>query len=223
MGRELSVLGRVLAAPARSAMLNLLMDGTTRPASELAAYARVSAATTSEHLAVLRDAGLVVGEARGRHRYYRLASAEVAEALEHLGQLCPETVPNSYRRSREAADLARARFCYDHLAGQLGLAVTDALQDKAWLDGELQLTDNGDRHFTTLGIDVAALRKARRPLTRPCLDWTERRPHLAGSLGAAFADLVLTHQWVRRRPSGRGLELTTKGAAELATLGFTTI
>lgn len=125
---------------------------------------------------MLRDAGLVVGQARGRHRNYRLSSAEVAEALEHLGQLCPETVPNSYRRSREAADLARARLCYDHLAGQLGLAVADALQDKAWLDGELQLTDNGARHLTTLGIDVAALRKARRVLTRPCLDWTERRP-----------------------------------------------
>ncbi len=219
MGRDLSVLGRALAAPARSALLNSLIGGATRPASELAAYARVSPATASEHLAVLLDAGLITCQAHGRHRYYRLANAQVAAALAQLGELCPETAPSGYHRSREATDLAAARLCYGHLAGQLGLGVTDMMRRKAWLDEEFRLTGLGDRRLTGLGIDVTSLRAARRTLARPCLDWTERRHHLGGSLGTAIAELVLDRGWVRRRPGSRGLDVTTGGAAEFGKLG----
>jgi len=123
---DFSIVGRALAAPARSAMLDLLMDGSSRPSSELATVAAVGAPAASEHLKVLVEAGLVRSEPRGRQRLYRLTDATVGAALEQLGHLCPQTKVASLRHSREQRDLARARLCYDHLAGRLGVGITDA-------------------------------------------------------------------------------------------------
>lgn len=213
MSRDLSTIGSALAAPARSAFLNLLMDGSTRPASELAAFAGVSASTASQHLTVLLDAGLVSCVPRGRHRFYALAGAEVAAALEQLGQLCPPSPAVTETQRRAGRGLVHARLCYDHLAGQLGVAVADAMIANNWVDPALTtVTAAGLEHLAAGGLDVPALPKGRRPLLRPCPDWTERRPHVAGALGAAIATHFAQQGWIRRRPHGRGLVITDDGA-----------
>ncbi|MFD6135936.1 ArsR/SmtB family transcription factor [Isoptericola sp. NPDC060257] len=210
--RDFTDVGRALSAPARSAMVGLLMDGTARPAGELARAAGVGAPAASEHLAVLVAAGLVTGRARGRHRYYALAGPDVADALEALGALAGPVPVAGLRRSREADRLAAARFCYDHLAGRLGVGLAEACVARGWLDGAdvLALTDAGADGLRGLGVDVDAAAAARRPTTRACLDWTERRVHLAGALGAAVGARFLDAGWVART-SGRGLRLTSDG------------
>lgn len=211
--RDFTSVGKALAAPARSVFLNLLMDGTRRPAGELAQGAGVSASTASEHLAVLVDAGLVTCEARGRCRYYSLAGPRVATALEALGVLADPAPVSGYRRSRQMRHLAAARFCYDHIAGRLGIALADAWTRQGWLaDRELlTLTDAGADGLRGVGVDVDGAIQARRATTRACLDWTERRTHLAGALGAAVGRRFLKAGWVVRHRSGRGLNVTESG------------
>lgn len=211
--RDFTAVGRALATPARSAFLNLLMDGTRRPAGELARAAGVSASTASEHLGVLMDAGLVTCLSRGRHRYYSLAGPEVATALESVGVVAEAGPVSGYRRSRQAEYLAAARFCYDHLAGRLGTALTDGWVRSGWLAGrdELALTDAGAVGLHGIGVDVDGAVTARRATTRACQDWTERRPHLAGALGAAVGTRFLEAGWVTRHRSGRGLDVTEAG------------
>jgi len=217
VGRDFSVVGRALAAPARSTFVDLLMDGSRRPAGELARAAGVSAATASEHLAVLVDAGLVRCEPRGRQRFYALADDSVAAALERLGHLCPSAPTTSFRHAREARDLARARLCYDHLAGRLGVELLEAMQRSGWLTSrDVSLTAPGRASLTGLGLPVDDLAARRRPLVRACPDWTERRPHLAGGLGAALAAHFVERDWVRRRTRGRGLDITQAGSEALA-------
>ncbi|MFI2364482.1 ArsR/SmtB family transcription factor [Promicromonospora sp. NPDC019610] len=213
--RDFTVVGRALSTPARSVFLNLLLDGTRRPAGELATAAGVSASTASGHLAVLVDAGLVTAHTRGRHRYYALAGPDVAAALESLGMLSDAAPVSGYRRSRRAEYLAAARFCYDHLAGRLGTGLTDAWVRSGWLAGrdELTLTDAGAVGLGQLGVDVDGAVAARRPTTRACLDWTERRPHLAGALGSAVGARFLDAGWVARHRSGLGLDVTESGRA----------
>jgi DNA-binding transcriptional ArsR family regulator len=217
MTKDFTAIGRALAAPARSDILNLLMDGSTRPASELADAAGISASTASEHLAALLDAGLVDCSPAGRHRMYSLADGGVAAALEQLGHLCPEAPPLSYRRSREADSLAEARFCYDHLAGRLGVSLTAAMIAHGWLaEPDLDLTEAGRTGLARLGVELPVSK--RRP-TRPCVDWPERRPHLAGALGATIGTMFLAEGWVQRIPGGRGLVMTPAGRAALTEWG----
>ncbi len=212
---DFSAVGRALAAPARSTMIGMLMDGSSRPASELAATARIGASTASEHLSVLVESGLVTCTAHGRQRFYRLADAAVASALEQLAQLCPPAPISGLRQSREARRLMMARLCYDHLAGRLGVAMTDALVGRGWLAEEsLTLTAGGATGLRGLGIDVNEI-SGRRPLTRACPDWTERRPHLAGALGATLAAHFVAQRWVRRRDGSRGIDLTPAGSRVL--------
>lgn len=217
MGRDFSVIGRALAAPARSTFVNMLMDGSSRPASELAAWARVNASTASEHLSVLMDAGLITCTARGRQRFYQLADASVATALEQLGHLCPQTRVAGLRQSMQVRALIAARLCYDHLAGRLGVAVTDSMLEDGWLDQvSFAPTTCGARRLSALGIDLDQLEAGRRVLARRCPDWTERKPHLAGALGASLAGLFLERGWVTRNPSSRGLNVTADGYRALA-------
>jgi DNA-binding transcriptional ArsR family regulator len=216
VSRDLSVIGHALAAPVRSRILNLLMDGSSRPASELAAAAGVGGSTASEHLGVLLDAGLLSCVPHGRHRFYSIADPEVAGALELLGHLCPAEPAVTRSTSSAARDLVHARLCYDHLAGRLGVHLADAMIASAWVDADASgLTPAGAEHLGAQGIDIDAIRARRRPLVRPCPDWTERRPHLAGSVGAAVATLFLDRRWATRRPSGRGLDLTDGGLEAL--------
>jgi DNA-binding transcriptional ArsR family regulator len=199
----------------RAAMLDALMDGEARPAGELARRAGVAPSTASEHLARLVEGRVLSVEPRGRERRYRLASVEVAEVLEALSCLGSETPVTSLRAAGRNEALRAARTCYDHLAGRLGVAVTEALVEREALrarNGSFELTGGGEAFLAELGVDVAGARARKRVFARACLDWSERRPHLAGALGAALAEAALAQQWVRRRPNDRALRITPEGA-----------
>lgn len=216
----MAAVAALIGDPARSAMLHALCDARQAlPAGELAACARVSPATASGHLARLLEGNLVAVEPNGRHRYYRLANAQVAAALEALALIAPPAPVRNLSHAAETTRVREARTCYDHLAGRLGVALTDGLCARGLLArDDLALTAAGECWFAQLGIEVDALRRGRRPLTRACLDWSERRHHLSGALGAAFAAQLLDRRWVVRRPEPRAVELTPAGRASLADL-----
>ncbi|MGL5929046.1 MAG: ArsR/SmtB family transcription factor [Dermatophilaceae bacterium] len=221
---DLQTVGRALAASARVAMLGALFDGRPHTAGDLARAAGVASATASEHLAVLLDAGLVAVEQSGRQRWFRLAGAPVAELLEQLGPPVPAPEPSSLTRSREQRRMRAARTCYDHLAGRLGVALTDRLVVRGWLDlDRLTVPPAGVAGLADwFDLDIDALRARRRPLLRVCVDWTERRPHLAGSLGAELAARAVHRGWVARRPGSRGLDVTAEGERTFRRLGVST-
>jgi DNA-binding transcriptional ArsR family regulator len=220
---DFTAVGRALAAPARAAMLSVLLDGREHTATRLADAAGVSASTASGHLAQLATAGLVTAAKQGRFRRYRIASAEIAQALETLSPPPGEVRVHSLRLSCEQERIRAARTCYDHLAGQFGVNATAAVLGRNWVTADqLQLTQAGQLGFEAIGIDVDHVRRARRPLVRLCLDWTERRHHLAGGLGAALAAQALGREWVRRQPGSRGLVVTAAGRQWLNDLSSAT-
>ena len=195
-------------------MLYALMDRRARTATELAALAGVGAATASAHLKRLLEMGLVKVAASGRHRYYQLASAEVARTLEALGVLAgSEFTPST------PDTLRQARSCYDHIAGWLGVALHDGLMARRWLTPAYTLTNAGRRGLAAQGLDVGAL-PTRRRFAFACLDWSERRSHLAGALGAALLDQALAKRWLRRDAGTRSLEITAAGYGWLDRLGI---
>jgi hypothetical protein len=200
-------------------MLNALLDGRALPAGELAFAAGVTPQTASSHLGKLLDGGLLTVESEGRHRYFRLAGAHVAEALERLAAIQPSEPVRRRAPTREATALRSARSCYNHLAGRLGVAVTGALQEKSLIlpaaDKRFELTDSGVHWFRSFGIDVAALKPGTRGIARQCLDWTEREHHLAGPLGVSLLAAFCDRGWLRREKSGRALQITPIGRSEL--------
>ena len=211
-------IGMAIGSPARAAMLDALFEGHALTATELARLARVSPPTASAHLEKLLRSGLVVRERHGRHRYFRIAGPEVAEALEVLARLGVERTAPRPPPSRERKSIRRARLCYDHFAGALGVAMTSAMVDHGWLvpeDRDFRLTESGEAFFAGLGIDLDAARSKRRMFARQCLDWSERRPHLAGSLGAALAERAFDEGWVKRTRRRREVAITRHGEAEL--------
>ena len=195
-------------------MLSILFDGRSFTATELSQTANVSNATGSEHLAKLVDAKLIVCERQGRHRYYRLTGPEVAHALEPLVHLVA-TKPTPMRTpSKSLQRLRHARLCYDHFAGELGVAITTAMINQKWLigrDREFELTSEGEDACSKLGIDLAALRSKRRRFALQCLDWSERLPHLAGSLGASIAQKAFDEGWVSHTKARREVLITKHG------------
>ena len=200
---------------ARANMMTALMGGQALTASELAYRAGVTAQTTSGHLAKLTEVGLLSLARQGRHRYYRLASPLVGRMLESMMAVASTQSPPRYRpASRIDDDLRQARTCYDHLAGRLGVALADALTGRGYVrlseDGGTT-TRRGDKFLAGWGIDLAAAADQRRSFCRPCLDWSERRPHIAGALGAQLADRCLALDWVQRRKDSRALTITRKG------------
>jgi DNA-binding transcriptional ArsR family regulator len=205
---ELADVAALLADRTRARILEELLGGPALPAGALAARVGVAPSTVSGHLRKLESAGLIVVRAVGRRREASLARPDVAEALEALGRLAGESRPIGLRAVNGKAALREARSCYDHLAGRAGVALADSLVSRGALsftDDTFTVTD--PTVFTTdFGIDLETLPR-RRPLVRTCLDWTERRPHLAGALGAALLDVFLTRGWVTRRPDGRALNL----------------
>src|SRR3954469_12746109 len=207
---DIATIASVIGHPARGRMLTAMLGGKALPASELAEVAGVSNSTASAHLAKLTASGLVAVERHGRHRYHRLADARVAELIETMALLAPAHEVRSLRDANKATAERAARSCYDHLAGAVGVAVVDALCERGGLRrDDLSLGDAAP--FAALGVDVAALGRGRRPLTRSCLDWSERRPHLSGQLGAAWLDALLASAWVVRRPTGRAIAVTRPG------------
>ena len=222
MATDFAAVARLLANPARSLAIGALMEGRPLAAGELARVAGVRPSTISEHLAMLVEGGLVAVVGAGRHRYYRIANPDVAAALESFSLICPTTPVRSLRQQAGTRSLRLARTCYDHLAGALGVAVLDRMRDGEWLlpdaDGDgtgLVVTPAGSREFATLGVDVDECRRARRQFARPCLDWTQRRMHLAGALGAALTQALRERGWLAATSVGRGLRITSDGTSGL--------
>ena len=218
----LAGLAALIADETRATCLLALLDGRAWTAGELARHAGVAASTLSEHLGKLVAGGLLAEERQGRHRYVRLADARVAQLVEDLAaQVAPDTTAERPRTLREASAgsaMTRGRTCYDHLAGRLGIAVTDALTDRGLLrqDTGFALTEAGLAWFDAAGIRLD--RKGRRPLARACLDWTERRPHLAGVAGAALCRHALDTGWCVRIGSERAVKVTAEGERALGRL-----
>nr|WP_123964137.1 winged helix-turn-helix domain-containing protein [Streptomyces sp. TLI_185] len=215
---QLARLAGLIADETRATCLLALLDGRTWTASELARHAGVAASTLSEHLGKLVAGGLLAEERQGRHRYVRLADARVAQLVEDLAaQVGPGDAvrPRGLRESSAGSAMARGRTCYDHLAGRLGIAITDAMTLRGLLrqDTGFALTDAGVRWFDA--TDISLDRKGRRPLARACLDWTERRPHLAGVAGAALCRHALTAGWCVRIGSERAVKVTPSGRLAL--------
>lgn len=236
---DIAQVALLFSEPARARVLMALADGRALPASVLADEAGVSAPTMSAHLARLREAGLVQVEPSGRHRYYRLTDHRVMDALESMARLAPTRPVTSLREGTRAAALRRARTCYDHLAGRLGVDLMAGLVETGALvtvDGDTstrrraedpisamvprgrepyRLGPQADPVFARLGVDLAALqehsRRSRRPVLRCCVDWTEQRHHLAGLLGARLCEALTAAGMVRRLPRQRAVRLTDTG------------
>lgn len=200
-------------------MLAALMAGRALTATELADHAGVARPTASTHLAALTAAGLLEVERQGRHRYFRLANEDVAGMLEGLMGVAHRIANGPMRTGPVDPALRQARACYDHLAGEWGVRIHDSFVRRSFLRLEpdaLQLTDAGRRFIDGAGIDLAALGRSRRPLCRACLDWSERRRHLAGALGAALLERYFELGWLRRRQHSRALVVTARGRRALA-------
>ncbi|EJL45529.1 putative transcriptional regulator [Brevibacillus sp. CF112] len=206
----------LIGEPSRVSMLVSLMGGKALPASELARLARITPQTASTHLAKLVEGGLLQSESHGRHRYYRLASPEVAHAMEALLTIANPVPVRSLRESEQLRVLRYARTCYDHLAGEVGVALTQKMIELRLLEASGQdfvLNEAGKVKLQSLGVEVDARPKSRRRFARQCLDWSERRHHLAGSLGASLTNRLFELGWIERIPGGRAVRVTPDGAA----------
>jgi DNA-binding transcriptional ArsR family regulator len=210
----------LIGDPTRAAFLLALSEQEALPASELARRAGVTNSTASVQLGKLVRGGLLEVERQGRHRYYRLSNSTVAEALEALAVIAPVRPAGSLREANRAAGIQFARTCYDHLAGAVGVAVTEGLLREGILvrQGSDVALARPDR-LEALGVDVAGARTGRRQFTRLCLDWTERKYHLAGALGAALTTRLFDLGWIERTVAGRAVRLTKEGRAGLRGLG----
>jgi DNA-binding transcriptional ArsR family regulator len=222
-GPNIATLAALVGDPARANMLAALMSGKALTATELAAEAGVGASTASAHLAKLEHGGLVVPDKQGRHRYFRLSGPDVASVLEGLMGLAARTGHMRVRTGPREPALREARTCYDHLAGDIAVSVFDGLLARDFLaetGAGLAVTRKGIAGFSRLGIDMGALGDGRRPLCKSCLDWSERRNHLGGALGAALLDHIVARGWARRQGRSRIVAFSPQGRTRLlAALG----
>jgi len=216
-GPNIAAIAAMVGDPARANMLTALLNGAALTASELALEANVTKQTASSHLGKLEDAGLVAVEAQGRHRYYRLADADVAGLLETLMGVAARAKALRTRPGPKA--LRRARLCYDHLAGELGVSLFDAFIKNKWMtpgpEKTFALTRLGRVKVQTFGVDIEELEQGARPICRACLDWSVRRHHLAGALGAAILEQVFERNWAEQKRGSRVIEFTRIGEAGL--------
>nr|WP_320144040.1 winged helix-turn-helix domain-containing protein [uncultured Cohaesibacter sp.] len=209
-GPDIARVAALVADPARSMMLIALMDGRALTATELAGFGGITKQTASSHLAKLVDGEILVVEAQGRHRYFRLAGSHVASLLEALMVFSSDAVPPLHTGPRDPS-LRKARICYDHLAGEMGVRLYDKMLEESWLDGDLAVTDLGRSRLMEIGLDVEALPASNRQLCRSCLDWSQRRHHLAGRLGKAVLDSLLAKRWARRVADSRVIRFSPEG------------
>lgn len=233
-GPDIARAAALIADPARSAMLLALMDGRALTATELAAQAGVTRPTASSHLAKLVDGGLLALEAQGRHRYFRFAGPQVGALLEALMLFSAETPAPRLRTGPREPALRKARVCYDHLAGEMGVEMFDQICAQGWLHPHPAtpipgapnspalnsptpaLTKLGWERLAQIGITAESLPKSNRPLCRACLDWSMRRPHLAGRLGKVILDQMFALGWARRLPQSRVVSFTSEGERRFA-------
>ncbi len=234
---DIAKIGALVSDPARARILLALGDGRALPASVLADEAGVTASTASAHLGKLVDGRLLTVERHGRHRYFALASPGVAELIETLAKLAPPAEVRSLREGTRAHAVRTARTCYDHLAGILGTQLMAVMLERGLLAGgdglfhretarkdrlsspgfdfDYSLTERGQAELEEFGIDFAELRARPRPLIRYCVDWSEQRHHLAGSLGAALAERMFELEWVKRARRGRAVYVSDIGMVGL--------
>lgn len=220
-GPEIARIASLIGDPARANMLTAMVGGQALTTSELAGVAGVGLPTASGHLAKLDEAKLVVVERQGRHRYYRLADGDVAHVLESLMGIAARSGMTRVRTGPKEPKLRLARVCYDHLAGELGVQMYDSFQRQGFLEtGEdsVLLTDKGVGFCQHFEIDLGSLQKHRRPLCRACLDWSVRRHHLAGALGAALLDQLYSLKWARREKDSRVVLFTPEGERQFKKL-----
>ncbi|MGD8191353.1 ArsR/SmtB family transcription factor [Brevibacillus ginsengisoli] len=207
----------LIGEKSRATILYQLMDGRMIPASELARKAGISPQTASSHLAKLIEGGLLTIEAHGRHRYYKLASSEIASVLEGLAVIAPAVQVKSLRESDLSKKLHVARTCYDHLAGKVGVVLAERLVAMNVIEAEsFQVTEKGLHVLQEIGVQINRKAKTKKPLCRQCLDWSERRYHVAGVVGAALTTRLFELNWIERIPSTRAVAITTAGKQGLA-------
>lgn len=211
---NLTEVASLIGDPSRVAMLVSLLGGIALPAGVLARSAQISPQTASAHLAKLVNGGLLIQESYGRHKYFRLANSEVGHALEALQVIAPTKPVHSLRESNQLHALHLARTCYDHLAGKIGVALTDRLLEMNFMEKsgkEFILSVEGKKRLHDFGVEVEQNPKSRRCFARQCLDWSERRHHLAGSLGASLTSRLFEIKWIENLPDGRVVRVTNAG------------
>jgi DNA-binding transcriptional ArsR family regulator len=216
---DIAEVAALLADRSRVAMLDILLDGRAHPVGALAGAAGIAPSTASEHLARLAAAGLVCARTEGRRRLYLIADPGVATTLEALGALGQTPHANGLRGWNKMQRLRAGRTCYDHLAGRLGVFIADAAQQHGALTEDYALTETAPEWFEQLGVSIEDLPRTRRPLLRVCLDWTERREHLAGTIGAAVCRSLLSMGWITPLPGSRAIRVTPTGVEKLSDLG----
>jgi len=220
-GPDIAQIGSLIGDPARANMLTALMSGKALTATELAGTAGITLQTASSHLSKLEAGGLIVQRKQGRHRYFTLADEDVGLMLESLMGFAAHRGFTRHRTGPKDPALRKARVCYNHLAGDYGVRLLDSLVAEEVITGagdDLSLTQAGVDKVTALGIDLSALTKSRRPVCRTCLDWSERRSHLSGSLGQALLTLFLDKGWAKRETDSRAVRFTGTGEKEFAKL-----
>ena len=213
-GPIIAEIAALVGDPARATMVSALLDGRALTASELASSARITPQTASTHLAKLTEAGVLSVVRSGRHRYFRLALPAVADMIDGIVAVALAKRPRYRPLSRQARALSAARVCYDHLAGRLSVALTDSLVARKYIvvdDVVAEITTAGTRFLTDFGIELPPSRSPRRRYCRLCLDWTERRPHIAGVVGVAIARRCFALGWLERTPRSHAVIVTPLG------------
>ncbi|MEO6173590.1 MAG: helix-turn-helix transcriptional regulator [Flavobacterium circumlabens] len=207
----------LIGDPVRAIIMWTLLDGKAFTATELAIAVSTSPQNISMHLAKLLDAGLLCAEKQGRHKYYRFSNKEVAYAIEAMASLIPPETPQK-KNPEKHSPIKNCRTCYDHLAGKIGVAVTESLLKQNIIldsDAKFEVSPEGVKWFSDFGINLEDLKKQRRLFLKPCLDWSERKNHIAGSIGAFLLDKMIADDWLRRTKDSRAIQITGKGEKEL--------
>ncbi|MBL6447350.1 helix-turn-helix transcriptional regulator [Fulvivirga sp. 29W222] len=218
---QFSQIAVLIGDKARSIMLWNLLDGRAYTATELSVCANISPQSASNHLAKLVDANILSISKQGRHRYYNFKNDAVAQVVESMASLLPLQDEGKPKVKPVPPGIAYARTCYDHVAGRLGVSLTESLEANGFIKAsgkEYDLTDKGREWFHTLGVDTEGLKQQKRSFAHQCLDWSERRSHLAGALGASMLQVMLQKDWVRKKNNTRELLITPKGKLELSDL-----
>ena len=218
MKSSITLLGSMIAEPARANMLLALLSGKALTASELALEANITAQTASSHLGKLLDAGMIKVEKQGRHKYFQLQNEDIAQLLESLLVLTNRPASSTIKTGPTCPSLRKARVCYDHLAGKLAVDLFDHFQQQSLIDVNSDaalLTEKGQEFFSQLGADILSMRNKRRPVCRACLDWSERRHHLAGALGQWVLNLILENKWAKRDMDSRAIHFTEYGYKQM--------
>jgi DNA-binding transcriptional ArsR family regulator len=218
MEKQFKEIAALIGDPVRATIMWTLMDGRALTATELAITSETSPQNISMHLNKLLQADLLSVESQGRHRYYRFSRKDIAYAIEAMASLIPHATGKKNDNIEITSEIKYCRTCYDHLAGKVGVALTDSLLKQKIIverKNNFEISSKGEKWFSDFGIHINELKEQRRSFLRPCLDWSERRHHIAGSLAAALLDMMLSADWIRRTKNSRAIIITGNGQKKL--------